>query len=85
MQYFPHDPFECFYRDMPEFEIKYYMKNLISALKHVHRHKLIHRDIKPSNFLYNREKRHGVLVDFGLTQVNMHFFLLLCVHGSYSY
>lgn len=44
------------------------MKNLLIALRHVHRFNVIHRDVKPSNFLYNRRKRQFLLVDFGLAQ-----------------
>lgn len=49
-------------------DIKCYFLSLFSALKHVHAHSIIHRDIKPSNFLYDMNKRTGVLVDFGLAQ-----------------
>ena len=47
-------------------EIKNYMRSLLQALNHVHKHNIIHRDIKPSNFLFHRKLQRGVLVDFGL-------------------
>jgi len=47
-------------------DIRCYLRALLKALAHVHSHKIIHRDVKPSNFLYDLEKRTGVLVDFGL-------------------
>jgi len=31
----------------------------------------MHRDIKPSNFLYDRNARTGMLIDFGLSELEM--------------
>jgi len=49
-------------------EVKLYIANLLSALRHIHKKGIIHRDIKPSNFLYDRKKKRFSLVDFGLAQ-----------------
>ncbi|XP_075155343.1 cdc7 kinase isoform X2 [Haematobia irritans] len=68
MPYLAHDRFHDFYSKMDVAEVQYYMKNLLIALRHVHRFNVIHRDVKPSNFLYNRRKRQFLLVDFGLAQ-----------------
>ncbi|XP_037827645.1 cell division cycle 7-related protein kinase-like, partial [Lucilia sericata] len=68
MPYLPHDRFHDFYNKMDVAEVQFYMKNLLIALRHVHRFNVIHRDVKPSNFLYNRRKRQFLLVDFGLAQ-----------------
>jgi cell division control protein 7 len=51
-------------------DTKYYLKALLTALKHLHSHRILHRDIKPNNFLYNMEMKTGMLIDFGLAQVN---------------
>ena len=32
-----------------------------------------HRDIKPANFLYNREAKRGIIVDFGLAELDSEF------------
>lgn len=68
MPYMPHDRFHDFYTKMDVPEIRLYMRNLLLALRHVHRFNIIHRDVKPSNFLYNRRQGQFLLVDFGLAQ-----------------
>ncbi|GJJ70048.1 cell division control protein 7 [Entomortierella parvispora] len=66
LPYFEHKDFRSYYRTLPMDDIRCYLRALLKALAHVHSHKIIHRDVKPSNFLYDLEKRTGVLVDFGL-------------------
>lgn len=68
MPYMPHDRFHDFYTKMDVPEIRMYMRNLLLALRHVHKFNIIHRDVKPSNFLYNRRQGQFLLVDFGLAQ-----------------
>lgn len=66
MELIDHDRFSKIVPDMSSEEIVLYMKNLLIALQHVHAHNIMHRDIKPANFLYNRQHRKFLLVDFGL-------------------
>lgn len=47
-------------------EIKLLMKQLLSAIKHLHDNWIIHRDIKPSNLLINKGRLK--LGDFGLAR-----------------
>ncbi|XP_036343244.1 cell division cycle 7-related protein kinase-like [Rhagoletis pomonella] len=68
MPYMQHDRFHDFFNKMELSELQHYMRNLLIALRHVHKFNVIHRDVKPSNFLYNRRKRQFLLVDFGLAQ-----------------
>uniref|UniRef100_W8AK09 non-specific serine/threonine protein kinase n=1 Tax=Ceratitis capitata TaxID=7213 RepID=W8AK09_CERCA len=68
MPYLQHDRFHDFFNKMDLAELQHYMRNLLIALRHVHKFNVIHRDVKPSNFLYNRRKRQFLLVDFGLAQ-----------------
>ena len=50
---------------LTEFEVQYYIKQLIRALKYLHKRKIIHRDLKLSNLFIN-EKMELKLGDFGL-------------------
>jgi len=45
-------------------EIRVYMRELLRAVAHVHRCRIIHRDIKHSNFLYNRQLKQLSPTDF---------------------
>ncbi|KAI8582128.1 hypothetical protein K450DRAFT_171348 [Umbelopsis ramanniana AG] len=69
LPYLPHDDFRAFYRSMEMDDIRCYFRCLFTALKHVHKNRILHRDIKPGNFLFNYKYRTGMLVDFGLAQV----------------
>ncbi|CAH2253972.1 jg9939 [Pararge aegeria aegeria] len=68
MPYIPHRKFSEYLGDMDAEEVRQYMYALLVALRHVHSFGVIHRDVKPSNFLYDRENRRYLLVDFGLAQ-----------------
>lgn len=68
MDLIEHDRFVDIVAQLDTEEIVMYMKNLLIALDHVHKHGIMHRDIKPANFLYNRKYKKFLLVDFGLAQ-----------------
>ncbi|SCV01943.1 LAME_0G19526g1_1 [Lachancea meyersii CBS 8951] len=69
LPWYRHEEFRNFYRDLPIKGIKKYMSELLQALSFVHSKGIIHRDIKPTNFLYNPQIGRGVLVDFGLAEM----------------
>lgn len=68
MPYMTHDRFHDIYRSLNFPEIRDYLRNLLIALRHVHKFNVIHRDVKPSNILYNRRTGKFLLCDFGLAQ-----------------
>ncbi|KAI9892604.1 MAG: hypothetical protein M1814_001297 [Vezdaea aestivalis] len=70
LPYFRHVDFREYFRDFTVPDMRLYFRSLFTALASVHRHEILHRDIKPTNFLYDIERRRGVLVDFGLAEVS---------------
>lgn len=66
--YFEPTDFRIFIESAGVSDIKVYMRQLLTAVKHTHENGIIHRDIKPSNFLYNAREKKGLLIDFGLAQ-----------------
>ena len=46
------------------------IKKMLSAIKHLHEHKICHRDLKPENFLYSDDSPDAEikLIDFGLSK-----------------
>lgn len=68
MPYMRHDKFSEYIKDMTIQETRDYMRALLTALRRVHEFNIIHRDVKPSNFLYDRQNKRYLLVDFGLAQ-----------------
>lgn len=51
-------------------EIKHYLYELLLGLKELKELGIYHRDIKPSNFLYNEGTKRGIIVDFGLAEID---------------
>jgi cell division control protein 7 len=46
---------------------------LLLGLKGLKQAGIFHRDIKPGNFLYSRAQKRGVLVDFGLAELDLNY------------
>lgn len=44
---------------------------LLEALCHLEDNGVMHRDLKPSNFLYDLNTNTGILIDFGLSELEM--------------
>ena len=49
--------------------IKRYMFTLLGAVEHLADLGVMHRDIKPTNFLYDTDTHTGLLIDFGLSEL----------------
>lgn len=48
-----------------------YMLELARCVRTLHDMGIVHRDIKPANFLFNRQTGKGVLIDFGLCELDV--------------
>ena len=64
-------PFLTFLNDLDLTEIKHYMWCMLKAVEHLGNNGIMHRDIKPSNFLYDKNTRTGLLIDFGLSELEL--------------
>lgn len=64
-------PFLVFLSEAELPQIKSYMYSLLKAVNHLAQHGIMHRDIKPSNFLYDPKRQTGLLIDFGLSELEL--------------
>lgn len=64
-------PFLQYLKNMSTDDIRFYMYTLIKAIKQLADHGIMHRDIKPSNFLYDPDTKTGLLIDFGLSELEL--------------
>ena len=47
-------------------------KQLVMALRDIHKAGIIHKDVNPSNIMYDAESGRVVLLDFGISSMFMH-------------
>ena len=58
------------YRKFSEEQTRFFMANMIYALKYIHENNVIHRDIKPENLVLD-ENGYVRITDFGIAKENM--------------
>jgi cell division control protein 7 len=54
-------------------DVRYYLYELLKGLKNLKDLGIYHRDIKPGNFLYNIQTRQGMIIDFGLAEIDLKY------------
>lgn len=56
---------------LSEEEASGFIRQITSAIAHMHKAGIIHRDLKPENLLLKNKDSHGVvkIIDFGLAKV----------------
>ena len=47
------------------------MRALLVAINGLAQVGIMHRDVKPSNFLYDPQSKTGLLIDFGLSELEL--------------
>ena len=60
--------FKLLYPTLTDFDIRYYIHELLKALDFCHSNGIMHRDVKPHNVMIDHEKRQLRLIDWGLAE-----------------
>merc|ERR1712238_10116 len=56
------------YPTLTDYDIRYYIFELLKALDYCHSNGVMHRDVKPHNVMIDHEKRQLRLIDWGLAE-----------------
>lgn len=67
-EYVNNSDFKELYQTLSDFDIRYYIYELLKALDYCHSMGIMHRDIKPHNVMIDHEKRKLRLIDWGLAE-----------------
>ncbi|CAH9117553.1 unnamed protein product [Cuscuta epithymum] len=67
-EYVKNTDFKVLYPTLSDFDIRYYIYELLKALDFCHSQGIMHRDVKPHNVLIDHEKRKLWLIDWGLAE-----------------
>eukprot|EP00605_Chrysophyceae_sp_TOSAG23-4_P000842 GSChrysophyteH1.ASY1.ANO1.933.1 assembled CDS len=60
--------FKVLYPTLSDYDIRYYILELLKALDFCHSNGIMHRDVKPHNVMIDHEKRQLRLIDWGLAE-----------------
>mmetsp|Transcript_19709 Transcript_19709/g.64087 ORF Transcript_19709/g.64087 Transcript_19709/m.64087 type:complete len:371 (-) Transcript_19709:96-1208(-) len=60
--------FKVLYPTLSDFDVRYYILELLKALDYCHSQGIMHRDVKPHNVMIDHEKRQLRLIDWGLAE-----------------
>lgn len=67
-EYVNNTDFRELYPTFTDFDVRYYIFELLKALEYSHANGIMHRDVKPHNVLIDHEKRMLKLIDWGLAE-----------------
>merc|ERR1711972_420771 len=60
--------FKILYPTLSDYDVRYYIRELLKALDYCHSQGIMHRDVKPHNVMIDHEKRKLRLIDWGLAE-----------------
>ncbi|CAB3408187.1 unnamed protein product [Caenorhabditis bovis] len=60
--------FKQLYQTLSDYDIRYYLFELLKALDFCHSQGIMHRDVKPHNVMIDAERRELRLIDWGLAE-----------------
>jgi casein kinase II subunit alpha len=67
-EYVNNTDFKVLYPTLTDFDIRFYIFELLKALDYCHSNGVMHRDVKPHNVMIDHEKRQLRLIDWGLAE-----------------
>lgn len=67
-EYINNTDFKVLYPTLSDFDIRYYMYELLKALEFSHSNGIMHRDVKPHNVMIDHQNRKLRLIDWGLAE-----------------
>ncbi|CAN6171839.1 unnamed protein product [Urochloa humidicola] len=67
-EYVNNTDFKVLYPTLTDYDIRYYIYELLKALDYCHSQGIMHRDVKPHNVMIDHELRKLRLIDWGLAE-----------------
>ncbi|KAH6803873.1 Protein kinase superfamily protein [Perilla frutescens var. frutescens] len=67
-EYVNNTDFKVLYPTLSDFDIRYYIYELLKALDYCHSQGIMHRDVKPHNIAIDHKQRKLRLIDWGLAE-----------------
>jgi casein kinase II subunit alpha len=67
-EYVNNTDFKVLYPRLSDYDIRYYIFELLRALEYCHSQGIMHRDVKPHNVMIDHEQRKLRLIDWGLAE-----------------
>lgn len=67
-EYIDNTDFKVLYPTFSDYDVRYYIFELLKALDFSHSRGIMHRDVKPHNVMIDHEKRKLRLIDWGLAE-----------------